>query len=200
MEFDDDAHTDDVDMDAHVVARGVHATLWLLPDALPRAACDIGCAVARAAPPVRSLTTIPVPRPLRTSSTVPPSLVPPALVAAVHALVRRVFPHVPASHYEPLQLTRYTRGQQYKLHLDNGGLPADNPRIATVLVYLNDVPAAAGGATAFPRLRHSVQPAAGAALVFCPHDGGDELAHAALPVLAGDKVVAQQWLRRCPAP
>ena len=64
---------------------------------------------------------------------------------------------LPPSHGEPAQVLRYLPGQRYDVHPDffdpedayslaNGG-----QRLYTCLVYLTTVPAAAGGATFFPR-------------------------------------------------
>ena len=76
------------------------------------------------------------------------------------------------------------------------------PLAATVLIYLNSLPAGAGGETRFPRLNTAFRPEQGKALVFfpCTTDGLlDPLAlHSAEPVtLAGaSKHVAQIWIRQ----
>ena len=49
------------------------------------------------------------------------------------------------------QILRYAEGQQYGAHYDS--LHGDSPRIATVLMYLNDDPTLWGGETAFPEAR-----------------------------------------------
>ncbi|WIA41185.1 hypothetical protein OEZ86_004800 [Tetradesmus obliquus] len=58
---------------------------------------------------------------------------------------------LPVSHFEDMQVLRYGAGQQYRPHqdsiLDEVQQP-HGPRLATVLLYLNDVPE--GGETAFP--------------------------------------------------
>ena len=73
------------------------------------------------------------------------------------------------------QVARYTDSQRYVEHYDgvdphtdagrafcqNGG-----QRIATVLMYLNDV--AAGGSTFFRRINFEVRPKKGAAVIFFP--------------------------------
>lgn len=76
----------------------------------------------------------------------------------------------------------------------NGG-----QRVATVLVYLNDVPY--GGATSFPALNLQVQPRRGMALVFFPAtvDGllDRNALHAALPAMEPyTKYVSQVWIRQ----
>ena len=49
------------------------------------------------------------------------------------------------------QILRYEYGQSYGAHYDS--LHGDSPRIATVLMYLNDDPLLWGGETAFPEAR-----------------------------------------------
>lgn len=65
---------------------------------------------------------------------------------------------LPVEYVEPLQMVRYSPGQHYKAHVDWGG-PEDpslwvaGQRVATVLVYLNDVPCnLTGGSTCFTQL------------------------------------------------
>ena len=85
------------------------------------------------------------------------------LDGGAHPLVARlrrrlsVAARVSASHAEPLQLARYRPGEQYGLHLDVDPLGAV-PRYATMLVYLNNLPAGAGGHTTFPKLNVQVDP------------------------------------------
>lgn len=50
------------------------------------------------------------------------------------------------SHQEDMQVLHYSVGQKYGSHYDS--LSDDSPRVATVLLYLNDVKG--GGETAFP--------------------------------------------------
>jgi hypothetical protein len=113
--------------------------------------------------------------------------------------------------FEEPQLVRYRSGQYFSWHYDavpksmllNGG-----QRLATLLVYLNDVPA--GGRTAFRDLRAGgtdetgkplrlqVAPRKGRALLFFPslEDGtpDDRTLHAGEPTAQGeDKWVAQLW-------
>ena len=69
-------------------------------------------------------------------------------------------------------------------------------RVATVLVYLNDV--ARGGETRFPQLDYACAPKKGRCLLFLPGmtDGrrDERLSHAALPAV-DEKWVAQLWVR-----
>ena len=76
---------------------------------------------------------------------------------------------------EEPQVVRYEMGDFFNWHQDalpeeevscsdaNGG-----QRLATLLVYLNDVPASGGGATAFKHLNLKVLPQQGKALLFFP--------------------------------
>lgn len=81
---------------------------------------------------------------------------------------------------EPLQLVRYTMGQFFGVHHDLGNLAEDGSvetpprqfyckrRLATVFLYLNDLPKGHGGCTYFPACKHlRVQPRRGRAVLFC---------------------------------
>ena len=111
----------------------------------------------------------------------------------------------PYGHMELPQVARYTDSQRYVEHYDgvdphtdagrafcqNGG-----QRIATVLMYLNDVPG--GGSTFFRRINLEVRPKKGSAVIFFPGFMDGELdtdaLHAGMP--AHDvKWVSQIWLR-----
>jgi hypothetical protein len=104
---------------------------------------------------------------------------------------------VPYTHLEAVYVTRYQEGGHYNEHVDYG-YDYDVDRLYTVLLYLNDMPPAQGGATAFPRLNIQVQPKLGRAVSWTnlnpdrsPHL---ETSHAALPVKAGgEKWTIQFW-------
>ena len=51
------------------------------------------------------------------------------------------------------QILRYEDGQQYGAHYDS--LQGSSPRVATVLMYLNEDPQLRGGETAFPEVPHA---------------------------------------------
>lgn len=120
--------------------------------------------------------------PLRTSdSTVlePECLTPAAANVVTHVALRAAaLVGLPVSHVEPLQLVRYSPGQQYLPHVDWGNVGDTSlwvvgQRVATVLVYLSDVPVGfKGGCTRFPRLVADgldgvrVQPQRGAAVAW----------------------------------
>lgn len=96
---------------------------------------------------------------------------------------------------EPLQVLRYSPGQEYRPHQD--ALPhTDNQRILTMLVYLNaDYE---GGETLFVKTGLKVKGALGDALLFRnadEHGRPDAYAlHAGLPVTAGQKLIASRWI------
>jgi len=97
---------------------------------------------------------------------------------------------------ELMQVVRYTKGQRFDVHHDMGVLGDDDVvtevkqmprRLATFFVYLNDVPAGAGGETEFPRLKLKITPKRRKALLFCNvcEDGTPDLrvVHCGRPVI-----------------
>lgn len=115
----------------------------------------------------------------------------------------------PLSHAEPLQILNYAIGGEYLPHFDyfepaKAGEPSPlthgGQRIATVVIYLNDVEA--GGGTIFPRLNLETRPKKGSALYFSyqlPNGEVDPLTlHGGSPVLRGEKWIATQWFREQP--
>ena len=66
----------------------------------------------------------------------------------------------PVSHLEPLQLTRYTEGQQYKPHYDffTTGKKGDRQRTATLFTYVQGIDEGCGGATVFSELKTDGKP------------------------------------------
>ena len=117
---------------------------------------------------------------------------------AIHAINRRIGCATKTSYEdgEPLQVLRYSPGQQYHPHFDwvDG---AANQRIITALIYLNDD--YDGGQTAFVRTDLEVRGQTGDALVFnnaLANGDGDPLAeHAGLAVTHGTKYLATRWIR-----
>ncbi|WP_071395252.1 2OG-Fe(II) oxygenase [Bacillus tuaregi] len=104
---------------------------------------------------------------------------------------------------ESLQVLHYNQGEEYKSHYDyfpdsKVDAAKGGQRIATLLMYLNDVEA--GGETVFPKLGLSLSPKKGAAVYF--HYGNskgqtDRLSlHSSTPVINGDKWVATKWIRQ----
>jgi prolyl 4-hydroxylase len=113
----------------------------------------------------------------------------------------------PAEHGEPLQVLHYPPGAEYKAHYDyfdpaqpgnDRVLAAGGQRIATVVIYLNDVEA--GGSTVFPTLGLDVLPRRGAALYFAYTSESGETdprtLHGGSAVVAGEKWIATKWLRQ----
>jgi len=109
----------------------------------------------------------------------------------------------PINHGESLQLLHYNRGEEYKTHYDffpesKVDASKGGQRIATLLMYLNDVEA--GGKTIFPKLGLSISPKKGSAIYF--HYGNskgqtDRLSsHSSTPVIMGEKWVATKWIRQ----
>lgn len=108
---------------------------------------------------------------------------------------------------EPLQLVHYDPTQQYTAHHDFGfpqNKHPDNPsRSANLLLYLNG--GMKGGETSFPRWLNgetsaplNVKPEKGKAVLFYmvqPDGNLDDLTqHAALPVIEGEKWLANLWV------
>ena len=118
------------------------------------------------------------------------------LVQRVEKRISQIM-NIPYEHGEGLQILNYKIGQEYKAHFDffkNAG----NPRISTLVMYLNDVEY--GGETYFPKLNFSVSPQKGMAVYFeyfyDNQDLNDLTLHGGAPVIVGDKWAATQWMRR----
>ncbi|WP_432360476.1 2OG-Fe(II) oxygenase [Sporosarcina sp. UB5] len=121
------------------------------------------------------------------------------IVARVEKRVSTIM-NIPIEHGEGLQILRYTPGQQYKAHHDFFSSTSNvaNNRISTLVMYLNDVEE--GGETYFPELNFSVSPQKGMAVYFeyfyNDQTLNDLTLHGGAPVIAGEKWVATQWMRR----
>lgn len=104
-----------------------------------------------------------------------------------------------AAQGEPLTVLRYREGQRYKPHVDTIA-GAENQRIRTVLIYLNQ--GFRGGETHFPALDLSISPRTGDAVVFdtlLANGASDPTAvHSGEPVTAGAKWIATRWIRAAP--
>jgi len=113
----------------------------------------------------------------------------------------------PVENGEPIQVLHYNPGAEYKPHFDYFD-PADpgnrqvlsmgGQRVATLIMYLNDVPA--GGSTVFPEIGLDVLPRRGNAVFFAYSDDDARLdarsLHGGSPVAAGEKWIATKWLRQ----
>ncbi|WP_456277507.1 2OG-Fe(II) oxygenase [Bacillus sp. AK128] len=122
------------------------------------------------------------------------------LVARIEKRVSQIM-NIPNEHGEGLQILNYQVGQEYKAHFDffaSTNKPVNNPRISTLVMYLNDVEL--GGETYFPKLNLLVSPQKGMAVYFEYFYDNQELndltLHGGGPVLIGDKWAATQWMRR----
>ena len=108
---------------------------------------------------------------------------------------------IPIEHGEGIQILKYTPGQEYKAHYDffsSTSKVANNNRISTLIMYLNDVEQ--GGETFFPKLNLSVTPQKGMAVYFEYFYNDEDLnkltLHGGAPVITGEKWVATQWMRK----
>jgi prolyl 4-hydroxylase len=177
----------------------------LFPSFFSEAECDY--LVATAAPQLKPSTVIDpytgrhIPHPVRTSSAVGFPFI--SENPAIHALNRRLAAasgtDVRAG--EPLQVLRYAPGQEYRPHSDAmPGVPPNQQRVLTFLVYLNEE--FEGGETAFPAAGLKVRGRKGDGLLFrnASPDGipDDRALHAGLPVTSGTKIIASRWIRAAP--
>ncbi|PFK46178.1 2OG-Fe(II) oxygenase [Bacillus cereus] len=109
--------------------------------------------------------------------------------------------NIPVEHGEGLHILKYAPGQEYKAHYDyfaEHSRAAENNRISTLVIYLNDVEE--GGETFFPKLNLSIAPKKGSAVYFEYFYNDKSLneltLHGGAPVIKGEKWVATQWMRR----
>lgn len=112
----------------------------------------------------------------------------------------------PLENGEPIQILHYEPGGEYKPHFDYFDpkqpgnevvLTQGGQRIATLIMYLNDVEA--GGSTVFPEVGVDVLPRRGNAVYFayCSENGAldPRTLHGGSPVGAGEKWIATKWFR-----
>ncbi|MCS6944759.1 MAG: 2OG-Fe(II) oxygenase [Sutterellaceae bacterium] len=112
----------------------------------------------------------------------------------------------PVEHGEPIQVLHYLPGAEYKPHYDyfDPKLPGNErvlamggQRVATIVMYLNDV--VAGGSTVFPQVGLDVLPRKGNAVFFAYSSERGELdartLHGGSPVAEGEKWIATKWIR-----
>lgn len=122
------------------------------------------------------------------------------IVARVEKRISSIM-NIPIEHGEGIQVLQYAPGQEYKAHYDffsSTSKAANNNRISTLVMYLNDVEQ--GGETFFPKLNLSVSPQKGMAVYFeyfyNDQDLNDLTLHGGAPVITGEKWVATQWMRK----
>jgi prolyl 4-hydroxylase len=112
----------------------------------------------------------------------------------------------PVENGEGLQMLRYGIGGEYRPHFDyfNKDKPGEakqmevgGQRIATLVLYLNDVEA--GGSTVFPNVGLETMPRKGNAVYFAYAglDGSLDARslHGGTPIIRGEKWIATKWLR-----
>ncbi|SFF80175.1 prolyl 4-hydroxylase [Halobacillus alkaliphilus] len=122
------------------------------------------------------------------------------LTARIEKRVAQIM-NVPVEHGEGLHILNYKQGQEYKAHYDyfrSKAKATNNPRISTLVLYLNDVEE--GGETYFPHMNLSISPHQGMAVYF-EYFYSDPLLnertlHGGSPVTAGEKWAATMWVRR----
>jgi prolyl 4-hydroxylase len=115
----------------------------------------------------------------------------------------------PIENGEPIQILHYQPGGEYRPHHDyfdpkqpgnEQVLKQGGQRIATLIMYLNDVEA--GGSTVFPEVGIDVLPRRGNAVYFayCSETGALDARslHGGSPVGAGEKWIATKWFRQQP--
>lgn len=113
----------------------------------------------------------------------------------------------PEQNGEGLQILHYQTGGEYKPHYDyfppheSGSAPhlaTGGQRIATLIMYLNDVQA--GGETIFPNAGLSITPRRGSAVYFSYCNSREQTdaatLHGGAPVLGGEKWIATKWIRQ----
>ncbi len=174
-----------------------HVTLF--PGLVSAEECRYLCAVAEAGygpSVVNDASGRTVRDPIRTSdgSTIQWLLEDP-LVHAINRRLAKASRSLPECG-EAMQILRYQPGQQYRTHLDFIA-GAENPRVLTALIYLNED--YEGGETAFVRTALKVKGRKGDVLVF-RNAGEDKRVdplseHAGLPVTRGTKYLASRWIR-----
>lgn len=130
-----------------------------------------------------------------------------------NALIQRIEARIsdlvgfPVENGEPIQILHYVPGAEYKPHFDyfDPKLPGNEKvlvmggqRVATLIMYLNDVEA--GGSTVFPEVGIDVLPKKGNAVYFAYTTDDDQLdartLHGGSPVQAGEKWIATKWIRQ----
>lgn len=116
---------------------------------------------------------------------------------------------MPIQNGEGLQVLHYRAGGEYRPHFDyfepkQGGsnvhLRGGGQRVATLIVYLNDVES--GGETIFPEVAISVVARRGSAVYFRYMNEQRQLdpltLHGGAPVTAGEKWIMTKWVRERP--
>jgi len=127
----------------------------------------------------------------------------------VNAILKRLcrFVDYPIENSEGIQVVKYEKGGYYKEHYDTYN--QDNEisaffdeqgghRVLNILIYLNEN--FIGGTTRFPRLDLDITPVKNSGLVFYLLDRQQKKCHpkslhAGMPVIDGNKIIANIWVR-----
>jgi prolyl 4-hydroxylase len=116
--------------------------------------------------------------------------------------------NTPFENAEHLQVVKYDTNGYYNEHYDSAAdnsslaqefLKLGGHRIVTMLIYLNDE--FTGGATRFINLNKDIKPPKNAGLLFFTLDKNlkkchPKALHAGLPILSGNKYIANVWIRQ----
>jgi prolyl 4-hydroxylase len=189
------------DREIKIIARMAEPCIVVLADVLSSEECDALIQLSKERMNRSKIGNTRTVDDLRTSSSMFFEEAENELVSKVEKRVSQIM-NIPVAHGEGLQILNYKIGQEYKAHFDFFGSaskkPVSNPRISTLVMYLNDVEE--GGETYFPKLNFSVSPQKGMAVYFEYFYDSQELneltLHGGGPVIAGDKWAATQWMRR----
>ena len=187
------------DRDIHIIAKMEEPLIVVLGNVLSEKECDELISLSKDRMQ-RSKLRDSLETELRTSSSMFFQEGENELITRVEKRVSQIM-NVPYEHGEGLQILNYQIGQEYKAHFDffsSSSKPIKNPRISTLVMYLNDVEE--GGETYFPKLNFSVSPQKGMAVYFeyfYDVQTLNELTlHGGAPIIKGDKWAATQWMRR----
>ena len=200
--FDHAGTTINTDREVVIVARLEEPLIVVLENVLSNEECDELIRLAKAKDNMQrsKIGATREVNELRTSSSMFLEESENEIVARVEKRIAAIM-NIPIEHGEGLQILKYTPGQEYKAHYDffsSTSKAANNNRISTLVMYLNDVEQ--GGETFFPKLDFSVSPQKGTAVYFeyfyTDQNVNELTLHGGAPVIAGEKWVATQWMRK----
>jgi prolyl 4-hydroxylase len=198
--FDHVGNTIKTDREISIIARLEDPLIAILGNVLSDEECDELIRLSKDKLKRSKIGTIHEVNELRTSSSMFLQESENEIVARVEKRISSIM-NIPIEHGEGIQILKYTPGQEYKAHYDffsSTSKVANNNRISTLVMYLNDVEQ--GGETFFPKLNFSVSPLKGMAVYFeyfYTENNLNELTlHGGAPVITGEKWVATQWMRK----
>ncbi len=188
------------DREIKIIARMEEPLIVVLGNVLSDQECDALISLSKDRIQRSKIGTVREENDLRTSSSMFFEEGESDVVARIEKRISHIM-NIPIEHGDGLQILNYKPGQEYKAHFDffaPTSRAASNPRISTLVMYLNDVEQ--GGETYFPELRLSVSPQKGMAVYFeyfyDDHALNELTLHGGAPVIVGDKWAATQWMRR----